>query len=270
MSIVTKVLTGFLLVLSVGMFVYLYGSVEEVIEKREAIKRQELTTTNRLKLIREAEIVFLAVNGRYTANWDSLADFINNGRVPIIERREEIIQKAYGGEDVIVHIDTLGFVSAKERIFKKNYTVNASDDGTLVEYKVKVGDQVIKNQKAFSLRVPGRPVPIDQPIMENGKIETLTANPGDVVTKGQILINYWENVFDLSTDISKIGYKPNTDIKFDIFVGKVDKAGVLVQVIEVRDPSPENPLRKESNDQKARKPLRFGSRVDVSTAGNWE
>jgi hypothetical protein len=268
MSIVTKILTGFLLVLSVGMFIYLYGSVEEVIEQRESIARQELITTERLKLIREAEIVFLAVNGRYTANWDSLADFINNGRVPIIERREEIIQKAYGGEDVKIHIDTLGFISAKERIFKKNYSMNASDDGTLVDYKVKVGDQVIKNQKAFTLRVVGRL--IDQPFMENGTIETLTVTPGTAVTKGQILINYWENIFDVNTDISKIGYKPNTDIKFDIFVGKVDKAGLQVQVIEVKDPSPDDPTRKESNEHKARKPLRFGSRVDVSTAGNWE
>jgi len=268
MSIVTKILTVVLLIISVGMFVYLYGSVEEVIVKRETIARQEAVTTAQLKLIREAEIVFLSVNGRYTANWDSLANFINTGRVPIIERREEIIQKAYGGEDVKVHIDTLGYISAKERIFKKNYTLNASDDGTLVEYKVKVGDVVTKNQKALSLKVLDRIN--DQPFMENGTIETLAANPGDKVTKGQMLINYWENVFDVNTDISRIGYKPNTDIKFDIFVGKVDKAGVMVQVIEVRDPSPDDPIRKESNEQKARKPLRFGSRVDVSTAGNWE
>jgi biotin carboxyl carrier protein len=268
MSIVSKILTGVLLILSVGMFVYLYGSVEDVIQKRETITRQEDAVTERLKLIREAEIVFLSVHGRYTANWDSLANFINNGRVPIIERREEIIQKAYGGEDVKVHIDTLGFIPAKERIFKKNYTVNASDDGTLMEIKVKVGDQVIKNQKALTLRVMGRPY--DQPFMENGTIEALAAKPGDEVKKGQIIINYWEYLFDINTDISRIGYKPNTDLKFDIFVGKVDKAGVMVQVIEVKDPSPDNPIRKESNDQKARKPLRFGSRVDVSTAGNWE
>jgi hypothetical protein len=268
MSIIAKVLTAVLLIASVGLFVYLYGSVEDVIVKRETVTRQEDATTARLKLIREAEIVFLSVHGRYTANWDSLADFINNGRVPIIERREEIIQKAYGGEDVKVHIDTLGFIPAKERIFKKNYTLNASDDGTLVEYKVKVGDRVLKNQKALTLRVLGKPY--DQPFMENGTIEALASKPGDEVKKGHILINYWEYVFDINTDISRIGYKPNTDLKFDIYVGKVDKAGVLVQVIEVKDPSPDNPLRKETNDQKARKPLRFGSRVDVSTAGNWE
>jgi biotin carboxyl carrier protein len=268
MSIVTKILTAVLLIMSVGMFVYLYGSVNEVIEERNRITRAEETVTERLKLIREAEIVFLSVHGRYTANWDSLANFINYGRVPIIERREEIVQKAYGGEDVTVHIDTLGFVSAKEKIFKKNYTVNAADDGTFVEYKVAVGDKVVKNQKAFAIRVLDQVK--EQPFIETGTIESLPVRPGEQVKKGQILVTYWENIFDVNTDATKIGFKPGTDVKFDIFVGKVDKAGVMVQVIEVKDPKPENPIRKESNDQKARKPLRFGSRVDVSTAGNWE
>lgn len=268
MSTVTKILTVVLLILSVGMFVYLYGSVEEVIESREAIARQERAVTERLKLIREAEIVFLSVYGRYTANWDSLANFIQTGRVPIVQRREEIIPKAYGGEDVIVHIDTLGFITAKERIFKKNYTVNAADDGIFVEYKQPVGAQVVRNQKAFAIRVMDQIK--EQPFLEEGTIESQPAKPGEEVKKGQILVNYWENVFDINTDISRIGYKPNSNVMFDIFVGKVDKAGVMVQVIEVKDPKPDNPIRKEDNDQKARKPLRFGSRVDVSTAGNWE
>jgi hypothetical protein len=268
MNTVTKVLTAVLLIVSVGMFAYLYGSVNDVIEERDRIASQEAAVIERLRLIREAEIVFLSVYGRYTANWDSLSHFINNGRVPIIQRREEIIQKAYGGEDVTVHVDTLGYISAKERIFKKNFTVNAADDGTLVDFKVKIGDQVVRNQKAVSIRVLDQVK--EQPFLEEGTIESFGASPGDAVKKGQILISYWRNVFDTNADISRLAYKPNSDDKFEIFVGKVDKAGVMVQVIEVRDPKPDNPMRKESNEQKPRKPLRFGSRVDVSTAGNWE
>jgi hypothetical protein len=268
MTTLTKILTAVLLILSVGMFAYLYGSVNDVIEERDRIASQEAAVIERLRLIREAEIVFLSVYGRYTANWDSLSNFINTGRVPIIQRREEIIQKAYGGEDVTIHIDTLGFISARERIFKKNYTVNAADDGTLVEYKVKIGEQVVRNQKAFSIRVLNQVK--EQPFLEEGTIESFGADPGAAVKKGQILISYWRNVFDTNADISRIGYKPNSEDKFEIFVGKVDKAGVMVQVIEVKDPKPDNPLRKESKEQKAQKPLRFGSRVDVSTAGNWE
>lgn len=269
MNAVSKILTVVLLGSSIALFAYLYGSVQSVIDERNAIAGKEEAVTERLKLIREAEVVFLEVNGRYTANWDSLSDFIINGQVPIVERREEIIQKAYGGEEVIVHIDTLGFVSAKERIFKRNYTLNASDNGKFTGFKVKVGDKVIRNQKAYGLKVGDREN--EAPFTEKGTIDSLAnINVGDEVKKGQILISYWDYVFDINTDIKNIGKKPGADVNFDIFVGKVDKAGVMVQVIEVKDPTPDNPARKESNEQKNRKPLRFGSRTDVSTAGNWE
>jgi len=269
MSTLTKILTAVLFIISIGLFVYLYGSVEKVISDREAIATKETAVIERLKLIREAEIVYQEINGKYTASWDTLADFIENGKVPIIERREEIKQKAYGGEEIILHTDTLGFISAKERIFKKNYSASASDYGTFVGFKVKVGDQVVKNQKAYAIKVDG--VVKEAPFLENGTIVSLAdIKPGDVVTKGKILINFWNYVFNPNVDLKRLGYKPGSDVKFDIFVGQVDKSGIMVQVIEVRDPSPDNPARSAKNDQKPRQPLHFGSRTDVSTVGNWE
>ena len=269
MNALTKVLTVVLLVISIGMFVYLYSSVEKVIDDRKAIESKENAVIERLKLIREAQIVFNEVNGRYTANWDSLSSFIQNGQVPIIERKETIIQKAYGGEEVKVSFDTLGFVSAKERIFKKNFTLSAADNGTFAGYNVKVGDNAIRNMKAYRINVGGTEK--QPPFPEEGVIDNLTdVAPGEELKKGQILINYSRYQFNPNIDLSRIGFKPDSEEKFEIFVSKVDKSGLMVQVIEVRDPKPDNPSRKESNEQKARKPLRFGSRTDVSTAGNWE
>jgi hypothetical protein len=266
---ITRILTVVLIAISLGMLGYLYNSIDTVIKTKEAIKGKETATTTALKLIRDAEIVYLNVNGKYTGSWDTLRNFIQNGRVPLIDRHETIIQKPYGGEEVKVTIDTLGFVPAKERIFKKNFTVNAADDGVFRGFKVKEGDEVIGNQRAFAIEVLGNIR--EQPFIEGGVIEKLAdVKPGDKVSKGKTLVTYYNYVYDVNTDISKVGYKPGTDIMFDIFVGYVDKAGVPVQVIEVKDPSPDNPARKESNDQKNRKPLRFGSRLDVSTAGNWE
>lgn len=269
MNTISKIVTAVLFIGSISLFVYLYGSVQSVIDEREAVSSREQAVIERLKLIREAEIVYQEVNGKYTANWDSLADFIQNGRVPILERREEIKQKAYGGEEVIVHIDTLGYISAKERIFKKNYTVNCSDYGVFAGFRVKVGDQVIKNQKAYAIRANG--LVKEAPFAENGTIVSLASvNAGDQVTKGQPLINMYNYQFNPNIDVTQIGTKPGTDQKFDIFVGVVDKSGLKVQVIEVIDPKPDNPARSAKNEQKTRKPLHFGSRTDVSTAGNWE
>jgi hypothetical protein len=58
--------------------------------------------------------------------------------------------------------------------------------------------------------------------------------------------------------------------KFDLFTEKITKGGITVDVIEVRDIAPANPMRRESNEARNRKPLRFGSRTDVTTSGNWE
>ncbi len=264
----TKILTFVLLAVSLYLAYFLYSGVQKTIDDRDAIASKEAAVIERLKLIREAEIVFQELHGRYTANWDSLANFIQNGRVPIIERREEIKQKAYGGEDIIIHIDTLGFISAKERIFKKNYAVNASDNGIFMGFKVKVGDQVITNQKAYAIKV-GEKVN-ELPFLDKGTISALAnVNVGDALTKSQNLISLWNYQFNPNVDLTKLGEKDD-GTKFEIYAGKVDKSGVKVQVIEVIDPTPVNPIRKESNDQKNRKPLRFGSKIDVSTAGNWE
>ncbi len=266
---ITRILTVVLILISLGMLGYLYNSIDSVIKTKKDIELKETATTNALKLIREAEIVYLSVNGKYTASWDTLRQFINNGRVPIIDRHEKITQQAYGGEKVEIIIDTLGFIPAKERIFKKNFTVNAGDDGIFKGYKVKEGDNVLKTQRAFGIEVMG--TVREQPFIEDGIVAKLEpVNVGDPVTKGKLLVSYYNYTFDINTDISRLGYKPGTDIKFDIYVGFVDKAGSMVQVIEVKDPAPDNPMRKESNEQKPRKPLRFGSRLDVSTAGNWE
>jgi hypothetical protein len=266
----TKILTIVLLTISLVLGWYLYSGVQKVIDDRAIIESTESAIIERLKLIREAEVLYQEQNGKYTAGWDTLAYFIDHGRVPIIQRREEIKQKPYGGEEVIMHVDTLGFVSARERIFKKNYSMAAADDGIFDGYNVKVGDEVIKNQKAYTIYVGDRKN--SPPFVEKGIIQSLAdVKPGQTVKKGTNLINYSDYVFNKNTDVTKIGEVPNNPgVMFDIFVKKIDRNGLMVDVIEVKDPKPINPGRRESNDQKTRKPLRFGSRTDVATAGNWE
>lgn len=266
----SKILTVVFTAVSLYLAYFLYNGVQSVIDTREQIDNTEKAVIERLKLIREAEIVFQEQNRRYTSNWDSLITFIETGKVPILQRREIITQKAYGGEEVKIQIDTLGFVSAKERIFKKNYSLAATDNGVFLGFKVNVGDQVIKNQKAYTIRVGNKEN--EPPFQEKGTITSLASVAvGEAITKGKNLINYSDYVFNPSIDLKTLSMVPGSDgVKFEIFTGKVDKGGLMVDVIEVKDPKPINPARKESNEQKARKPLRFGSRADVSTAGNWE
>lgn len=266
----TKILTGVLLILSLYLAWLLYRSVEGTIEERESISTTEAAVIEKLKFIREAQIVYQSVNKRYTANWDSLANFIRTGQVPIIQRREEIKQLAYGQEEVTVIIDTLGFVSARDKIFKKSYTVGASEDGIFMGFKVKEGDRVVKSQRTYLIKVGDK---VNEPqLVDQGVITKLEdVKVGDALKKGQPLITMSDDVFDANIDLATLGNVPgNEGGKFEVFVGVVERGGIKVQVIEVKDPKPVNPARKESNEAKNRKPLHFGSRLDVSTSGNWE
>ena len=73
--------------------------------------------------------------------------------------------------------------------------------------------------------------------------------------------------FVASNLINVPGYE---NVQFEIWASIIEKGGVEVDVVEVRNPKPFNPNRKESNEANINKPLRFGSRTSITTAGNWE
>jgi hypothetical protein len=90
-------------------------------------------------------------------------------------------------------------------------------------------------------------------------------------TLGQVLVK--DSVFSVNKypnfKSEDLPFKPGTQrkVKFDIFADKIQRGNVTVDVFEVKDPKPDNPKRREKNNEKA---LRVGSRTDVTTAGNWE
>lgn len=70
-------------------------------------------------------------------------------------------------------------------------------------------------------------------------------------------------------NIDLLSVVPGTGGKqFEFFADKIEKTGgYLVNVFEIRDPAPVNPLRRANNNEKA---LKVGSRTDASTEGNWK
>ena len=194
---VNKILTIVFFLVAIGLAYYLYSRIKFSIDEEKAIARSEAQVISKLELIREAEIAFYSVTSDYTNNWDSLANFMQNGVFYITERSEEIITLAYGADSIIVTIDTL--------------------------YTVPVYDSLFN--------------PAKRPGLNFNDLANIPGSGG---------------------------------AKFDLFTDEITKGGVTVDVIEVRDTKPRNPNRKESNEARNRKPLRFGSRTDVTTAGNWE
>lgn len=95
----------------------------------------------------------------------------------------------------------------------------------------------------------------------------------EIDTLGTMLVK--DSIFKASRypnfDLSTLAYVPGSDnAKFAMWADKIDKSGVQVDVLEVWNTAPVNPARKESNEARTKKPLRFGSRTSITTSGNWE
>lgn len=266
----TKILSIVLFLVSLALAGYLYHNINSTIEFKEQVRVTEDKIKDKLAIIREAEKAYLDRYGKYTASWDTLINFIENGQVPITVRTEKITQLSYGEEKVEVKVDTVGVMSAKDRIFKKSFTLNATNNGVFGGFLVKEGDYVAKSAKAYRLKPEGKKTETYE-FTESGHIVSLAPlNPGDAVKRGQLLMNLWEYHLNPNVDVKTLGDVPGSDKKFDIYVGTVKRGNLNVSVIEVKDPEPLNPERKATNEAKNRQPLGFGSRVDVSTSGNWE
>jgi hypothetical protein len=192
----TKILTIVLFLVSIGLGYYLFNSIKYKIDEEENISKSEARVINKLKMIRDAQLAFMGVNGKYTGSWDSLLSFIDTGKIFLTQRKEEIKMLEYGEEVTTVIIDTLGSISVRDSIF---------------------------SQRAYP----------------NFNLATLPLIPG-------------------------------TEARFEMWASKINKSGVMVDVVEVRDTKPVDPQRRESNESNIKKPLRFGSQTSITTAGNWE
>lgn len=266
----TKILSIIFLLASLGLAFYLGSDIKSDIEEKEMIAQREAAVIEKLQLIREAQIVYQEVKGNYTSDWDKLINFIKNDSFPIIQRKERVVTLSYGADSSIVTFDTLGIIPAKERIFKETHNVNAANNGIFLGYNYGEGDVVEQGNNAYTLIQNNREV--THKFKKGGTITNLKAiAEGTEIAKGDFLMTLVDYKFDPNINIDQIAYVPGyEDVKFDIYAAEIDKNGVLVDVIEVKNPKPFNPMRSENNDAKNRKPLRFGSKTDVTTSGNWE
>ena len=116
----TKILTIVFGVVSLGLAYFLYYSINSSIEATQKIERHEARIIEQLKMIREAELAYQAVNGQYTSDWNKLISFVDTGRFYITEKTETIITLDYGADSTYVEIDTIGNVLVMDSLFKKS------------------------------------------------------------------------------------------------------------------------------------------------------
>lgn len=113
----TKILSLVFFVVAIGLAVYLIYSIRFSITEKERIGALEDDIIEQLKMIREAEVAYLAVNGQYTSDWNNLINFVDSGNFYITERTEKVFELSYGADSIQVTIDTLGTVAVKDSLF---------------------------------------------------------------------------------------------------------------------------------------------------------
>jgi hypothetical protein len=117
----TRILSIGFLITAIGLAFFLYSRIKFKIDEEKRIAAVEKNVIDKLKMIREAQIAFHAVNRRYTSDWDKLLGFVDTGKFYITQKTEKIIQRPahlwHLGDSIYVQIDTLGTRLVRDSIF---------------------------------------------------------------------------------------------------------------------------------------------------------
>ncbi|WP_299391456.1 hypothetical protein [uncultured Gelidibacter sp.] len=167
--------------LGYSTFMSVYGEIQfnQLKEKRYAAVIEKLID------IRDAELAYKQVNGKFTDNFDALIKFVDTGKYVITQRRDSSIvdaeaTKLFGGVTImkdIVLIDTLAFVSVKDSLF-----------GADTRYKTMMNVPVGKPGTKFSLKagklenIPVFEASVDKALILDGEDKNLIAKEKQVVS----------------------------------------------------------------------------------------
>ncbi len=116
MKMIKPILFSLLFAVSAYIGYDVYKSLGTYDAEFQRIKNADALAIAQLKKIRTAQKVYLEVNGEYAPKWDSLISFVNNGEIPIIQRKEHIEVDEAGNEKSWTEIDTLDIVSAYDSL----------------------------------------------------------------------------------------------------------------------------------------------------------
>ena len=192
----------------------IYDSINGPISFNNVKNERYKKVINRLKEIRVSQIAHKDVKGYYANNFDSLINFIDNGIFTLIEKRDSSYleyDRTYRIDmlkEVIV-IDTLGFVSVKDSLFKMNndYKMMSKIPIEGVEDNFTINADIIDkngyNVPVFEVKVEKNIVLFDQDTdllkEENETISVDGVNGSEIVLGSltEVSVNgNWPTIFD--------------------------------------------------------------------------
>ncbi len=196
----------------------IYNSITGPIQFREVKQERFAQVVAKLKDIRNSQEAFKTVNGKYANDFNSLIRFIDTGKYVITQQRDSSFMefdKAYGIDLLkeVKIVDTLGFVSVKDSLFKtdnryKNLMdVPTAPNGEKFTMKAAVIEKSGYKAPVFEAKVDKSVVLYDQPkdllARENAALSVEEVN-GPTIKVGSLdevsTSGNWPPIYDKKSD----------------------------------------------------------------------
>lgn len=174
-----RILSIVFLLGALGLGYLLFRSVDDVMQEEKRIAATEARIIEKLQMLRDAQTAYIASNGEYAGNWNDLRNFIENGKIWLVQRSETTTLLEYGKEEITVTLDTLGSVNVVDSLFNErkypnfnleNLQVVPGSGGKEFEF---FADKVERNQRQIPVFEIRDPAPINPKRRENNKEKAL-------------------------------------------------------------------------------------------------
>ena len=160
--------------LCAGLAYMIYQSITGPIQFQKVRQERYSKVISNLKDIRISQEAHKTVKGSYAKNFKSLINFVDTGNFTITQQKDSSFvrfDKAFGIDmprDTVI-IDTLGFVSIKDSLFRKDdrfktmMNVPGATGGEKLEMEAKIIDKGGYKAPVFEVKVAKKVVLGDQP-----------------------------------------------------------------------------------------------------------
>ncbi|MEH6681525.1 MAG: hypothetical protein V7724_13325 [Sediminicola sp.] len=160
-------------IVCIGLGYLIYNSVNGPIEFNKVKQQRFSKVVSVLKDIRNAQEAYKSTNGKYANDFNALISFVDTGKYTITQQRDTSymeFDKTYGidmlREEKIV--DTLGFVSVKDSLFKNSTRYKEMmnvpyGNGAKFEMKADIVEKSGYKAPVFEAKVKKDVVLADQP-----------------------------------------------------------------------------------------------------------
>ena len=196
----------------------IYNSITGPIKFKEVKQERFAQVVAKLKDIRNSQEAYKTVNGKYAKDFNALITFIDTGKYVITQQRDSSFMefdKAYGIDLLkeIKIIDTLGFVSVKDSLFKKDtryknmMDVPTAPNGEKFEMKADFVDKSGYRAPVFEAKVDKNVILYDQPkellARENSALSVEEVNGPSIYVGSLTEVSTsgnWPSVYDKRED----------------------------------------------------------------------